>query len=1151
MNNADILLLSDIMSTPVETVSPDCLLAAALVQLRQLGKSSLVVCADGKPVGMLTERDIVAVALENRDPANTPVSAVMGKKLVTARPNAEYRDAYRMLADAKTRHLVVVDAADRLVGIASETDFLNHLAVQFLVRLKEVGAVMTQAVVTLPEDASVGDAARMMAREKISCVVIESQARAVGIFTERDVVALLHAQPDITHIPLQSVMTKPVHTVTSATLLTDATQRMRELGVRRLVVTDSKQLIVGVISRHDLVHQLYDRHVEQMLAQLGEQERELDSIRSELRVERELRRIQQLLAHSQRLAHIGSFDVDLDSLTTIWSDECYRILGYDPASASASLDAIVARTHPADRARVMQAYAALGDAQGTDDMEFRIEHPDYDTRILHQRFERETDADSGRVTRVVGMIQDITLRETAQRENKALNSMLVALTEGSADAIFVKDKSGAYLTANAALCQLLDMPRERLLGSSDSELFPPDAAARIQQDDQRIMAKGETEVYQEEIILNGHALPYLTTKGPLLIDGEVRGVFGIARDITALKSAEHELRDKEAFITKALDASQTGIYIIDLERDRFELINARLADLLGWPRDDVTNLAVDRLIEGTHPDDRERLKHHLVDVQSTAEGAVMEIEFRYRLTPGNWRWLRSWDAVFERSPDGRARRLVGTLLDVTSRTLAESALRDSEQRFRAIFDATYQFVGLMSPDGVLLEANDSALSFAGIDPVDAIGRPFWEARWWAGDKRRVRQLKDAIKQAAKGEFVRYTVDIQGADQAETIDFSLKPMLDDFGHVTMIIPEGRIITQQKRVERELRENQERLRVAQSAGRVGTWHYDPTTTLFSVSEEFQRCAHLDRPTYPIAELIDRLPADDARQFREVLDRSFCDEQPFEIEHRILTDGDGKVCWIDLRGKVQGGRHRQGSSLVGTAQDITERKLAELALRKSESRLHALTAKLQAVREEERTRLSREVHDGLGQLLTALSMDLAWTSRRAAKIDDSDLREAIQNKLAEAADQTDGMISTVQEITSELRPSALDNLGLGAALEFETKRFQERSGIACSIRVPGDLPGIDPDRATAVFRILQELLTNVVRHAGATAVSVDLREDAGHLALEVIDNGKGISFVDLVSPDSLGLTGIRERASQLGGDVDFERIPQGGTRVRLGLP
>ncbi len=1151
MNDPQTLRLADIMSTPVETVSPEQPLSDALLRLRQIDKSSLVVCSGDTPVGMLTEWDIVAIALGNRDPADTLVGEVMNRNLVTAISSSEYRDAYRHLSDAKTRHLVVVNEAGQLAGIASETDFLDHLTLQFLIQLKVVGAVMTQSVVTLPEDATVGDAVRLMAREKISSVVIESEAKAIGVFTGRDVVALLQTRPDIAGIPIRQVMSHPVHSVTSTTLLIEATQRMRDLRVRRLVVTDSKQLIVGVISRHDLVSQLYDRHIEQMLVKLGEQEKEIDSIRKELQMERELRRVEQLLAHSQRIANIGSFDIEIASQETNWSDECYRILGYDPASASASLDAIVVRAHAADRARLMQAHAEFADPDGASDMEFRIEHPEHGTRVLHQRIERAIDSDSGRISRVIGTLQDITHREAAQRQNKALNSMLVALTEGSADAIFVKDKAGGYLMANAATCQLMNMPRERLLGSKDSELFPGEVVDRIRHDDLRVMTRAETEVLQEAIIVNGQEIPYLTTKGPLLIDGEVKGVFGIARDITHLKAVEDELREKEAFISKVLDASPTGIYIIDLDRNRFELINARFADLLDWPRDEATNMAVDRLIDNAHPEDRDRLRQHFGEVRTTTEDAVIVIEFRFRTTQGEWRWLRSWDAVFERSPDGMARRLIGTLMDVTSRNLAESALRDSEQRFRAIFNATFQFIGLMSPDGTLVEANDSALSFAGIDPVDAIGRPFWEARWWAGDKRRVRQLQDAIRQAAQGEFVRYTVDIQGADQVETIDFSLKPMLDEFGRVMMIIPEGRIITEQIHVERELRDNQERLRVAQSAGRIGTWHYDPSSTLFSVSEEFQRFAHLDRPAYPIAELIRRLPSDEARLLRQALDNSFRVDQPFELEHRILTDPDGKACWIDLRGRVQTDSQSQRSSLVGTAQDITERKIAELALRKSESRLHALTAKLQAVREEERTRLSREVHDGLGQLLTALSMDLAWTSRRAENIADADLRETIQNKLSEAASQTDGMISTVQEITSELRPSVLDNLGLGAALEFETKRFQERSGIDCSIKVPGDLPGIDPDRSTAVFRILQELLTNVVRHAGATAVWVELCEEEGLLTLEVIDNGKGISFVDVVSPDSLGLTGIMERAGQLGGDVDFERTSRGGTRAILRLP
>jgi len=226
-----------------------------------------------------------------------------------------------------------------------------------------------------------------------------------------------------------------------------------------------------------------------------------------------------------------------------------------------------------------------------------------------------------------------------------------------------------------------------------------------------------------------------------------------------------------------------------------------------------------------------------------------------------------------------------------------------------------------------------------------------------------------------------------------------------------------------------------------------------------------------------------------------------------------------------------------------DVTERKQAERELQRSLEELHALTARLQNVREEERARLARELHDQLGQSLTAIRIDLAALKTTAAR--DQQLHRV--DAILGLVDET---IRSVRRIATELRPGVLDDLGLVAAVEWAAEEFQARTGIRCQVRLPEANPAIDAVRATALFRIFQETLTNIARHAGATQVTIGLSQEGGHLSLEVRDNGRGIGEEQLSASSSLGILGMRERALLLGGEF-FIGNPGSGTTVRVRIP
>ena len=233
------------------------------------------------------------------------------------------------------------------------------------------------------------------------------------------------------------------------------------------------------------------------------------------------------------------------------------------------------------------------------------------------------------------------------------------------------------------------------------------------------------------------------------------------------------------------------------------------------------------------------------------------------------------------------------------------------------------------------------------------------------------------------------------------------------------------------------------------------------------------------------------------------------------------------------------------------VQERTEALDELSQSREQLRILASRLQSAREEERIGIAREIHDVLAQELTRLKLDLVWLQRRLTKAGNGIEKESLLERISEMGLIADTAIGSVQKIATELRPAVLDSLGLCAAIEWQTRDFQKRSGIICRADIPGDEPIIDREAATAIFRILQESLTNVLRHAGATRVDIRLRQEEDHLVFEVQDNGCGIAPEAISNQMSIGVTGMRERALLLGGRFTIQSRPGMGTVIEVHLP
>jgi signal transduction histidine kinase len=255
-------------------------------------------------------------------------------------------------------------------------------------------------------------------------------------------------------------------------------------------------------------------------------------------------------------------------------------------------------------------------------------------------------------------------------------------------------------------------------------------------------------------------------------------------------------------------------------------------------------------------------------------------------------------------------------------------------------------------------------------------------------------------------------------------------------------------------------------------------------------------------------------------------------------------GRVLWFSDRASVVRDESGERLFLQGVMTNITSAKQREELLLESRELMRNLARHQVGVREEERSRIARDVHDELGQKLTALQMEVSMLSARY-----HDDPPELSQKLRSVLGLIDATMDSVRAIAADLRPPVLD-LGLVPAIEWQVQEFQRRTGVPCELAVGDDDIELEEERATAVFRMLQEALTNVARHANATQVEITLNVQDGTLQLTVEDNGVGMPTRQPSGKSSFGLLGLRERALMAGGDIRIDSRP-GRTTLRVTLP
>jgi PAS domain S-box-containing protein len=361
-----------------------------------------------------------------------------------------------------------------------------------------------------------------------------------------------------------------------------------------------------------------------------------------------------------------------------------------------------------------------------------------------------------------------------------------------------------------------------------------------------------------------------------------------------------------------------------------------------------------------------------------------------------------------------------------------------------------------------------------------------------------------------------------------------------------------ITTRKKNAQRLKKSEMQLAAAQQLVHLGSWEWDINLNLVTWSAELARIIGIEKGRIFSSheEFLEYMHPEDRNYIKEKILQAVNSRHPSNFEFRVQgNDGHPRLILAYVDVMVDSDGHVTG--VIGTVQDITEQRHSEEKLRKSHEQFRSLSAHLQTVREEERTRIAREIHDELGQSLTAIKLEMSMAHKQISRMKSKVHKDSLLEKTDHMLKMIDSTIQTVKNISAELRPVYLD-LGVVPAIEWQSQEFQNRTGIECIFKCDLDEEiQLDRESSTVMFRILQEALTNVVRHAQAKHVSVDLSHENSHYVLKVMDNGKGIPESELTNPKSLGILGMRERAGAVKGDVLIHGNPREGTTVTVRIP
>lgn len=604
------------------------------------------------------------------------------------------------------------------------------------------------------------------------------------------------------------------------------------------------------------------------------------------------------------------------------------------------------------------------------------------------------------------------------------------------------------------------------------------------------------------------------------------------------KKVEEKLRESEGQFKNIVELSTDGYLCADL-KGRITDCNSAFLSHTGYTRKDFVNKHFTKLPTVRVKDIPQYIKMFNAAIRGKTPKSI---EYKWIHKDRTTRWGEGHFGIVKKK--GKISGFHITTKDITESKRAEEALREGEEKFRILTESS--FVGIfIFQDSIFKYVNPAVAEIFGYKTDELIYKmgPF---ELTIPDDHKASE--EYIKKCFAGQTELPFLSFRGLTKSgKVINCEVLARCIEFKEKPAVMGTLIDITERKKAEEALKENEERLRIMFESIEDGIVVTDVEANIIKVNNAILRMGgYSHKEEFIGRNAIDFVSPNDRAKAMENLSKELeAGNSKGNIEYALLAK-DGSEFYVESNATVLHDSSGNHVGLINVIRDITERKKVEEELRTAHENLQKLTEHLQKVREDERKSVAREIHDDVGQNLAALKMDMHMIEKKLPKE-----QKPLIDRMKKMMELTDKTVQTVRKIHEELRPSLLDGVGLVEAIELYKKEFEDKIEVKCELHIEPESIDLSKERSLVLFRILQESMTNVRLHSGATKMSVSIREKNGKLELKVKDNGVGITEEQLTKSRSFGVMGIRERVDFLGGKMKIKGIPDKGTTLKVTIP
>ena len=725
---------------------------------------------------------------------------------------------------------------------------------------------------------------------------------------------------------------------------------------------------------------------------------------------------------------------------------------------------------------------------------------------------------------------DITERKKAEQAIIDSEEQYRVLVEQATDAIFIADETGRFLTVNSSACKLSQCSTEELLQKTFYDFALPEDVQREPFHFEELR-QGKTASTERIMRRKDGSQIYVEISAKMLTDGRL---LAFVKDISERKKAAQQLSQEKQLLRTLIDNLPDYIYVKDTGL-RHIINNSANIKLLGASTEEETlgKTVFDYFDPGI-------AKQYFEDDQFVlhSKQPLLDREELIVNNAGESRWLLT-NKLPLKDKDNNVIGVVGISRDITHQKNTEDIIRKEKELSDSVINNLPGIFYMFDEAGNFIRWNKNFETITGYN-ADEIKHLHHFDLYAADD---IPKIKLSIQSVSREKIQGIEVSFFTREKKK-LPYFINSWSIKLDNNKFLIGIGIDLTERKIAEEALRQSERKYKLLFESNPMPMWMISRTNMkIIDVNDSALKHYGYTRDEFLSLDMKKMRPPEDILKFTKEIESDIPGVSNRGIWRHIKKDG--SLIYVEINTYDYLANDGIQKRLL-LSNDVTEKIKAEEKLKHSYQEIRELASHLQDVREEERRNMAREIHDELGQQITGLKMDISWLSKKLVTAEDT-----IKEKINRVLLLLDGTIKTIRKIATDLRPSILDDLGIIEAMEWQSQEFEKRSGIAVQfsssipvIEIPGNI-------AICLFRIYQESLTNVARHASATTITTTFCQQGNQLLLTVTDNGKGFNAKDAHYKKTLGLLGMKERALMIGGQYRITSQPGKGTCVTLQVP